>query len=76
MGLFYAEGSKTTVIPDERLRQIVQDALQQRETARGAKYQNVAIVPPDFTRFHSYEGPAAKLPPLVRFTLMQRDCIG
>lgn len=54
MPLFFAEGSPTTEISDARLRQIVRENLTQLETKRGAKYKNAAIVPPDFTRFHSY----------------------
>uniref|UniRef100_K3WST1 LarA-like N-terminal domain-containing protein n=1 Tax=Globisporangium ultimum (strain ATCC 200006 / CBS 805.95 / DAOM BR144) TaxID=431595 RepID=K3WST1_GLOUD len=56
MPLFFAEGSPTTAISDARLCEIVRDNLRQLEAARGASYKNVAIVPPDFTRFHSKSG--------------------
>lgn len=53
MTIFHAEGSKTAEISDARLREIVFLTLQQLEQRRGGKYANVALVPPDFTRFHS-----------------------
>lgn len=56
MPLLFAEGSKTAEISDDRLREIVFQTLQQLEQRRGSKYSNVALVPPDFTRFHSCVG--------------------
>lgn len=56
MTLFFAEGSKTAEISDARLHEIVFQTLQQLEERRGSKYSNVALVPPDFTRFHSCVG--------------------
>ncbi|RLN95387.1 hypothetical protein BBJ28_00014046 [Nothophytophthora sp. Chile5] len=56
MTLFFAEGSKTAVLTDERLREIVLETLQKLEAERGAKFQRAVIVPPDFTRFHSKSG--------------------
>ncbi|GAB9476783.1 hypothetical protein Gpo141_00013841 [Globisporangium polare] len=56
MPLFFAEGSPTTEISDARLREIVRENLQLLEQRRGAKYARAAIVPPDFTRFHSKSG--------------------
>lgn len=53
MTVFFAEGSKTAEISDARLREIVFDTLAQLEARRGDKYKRVALVPPDFTRFHS-----------------------
>ncbi|KAJ0407124.1 hypothetical protein ATCC90586_005688 [Pythium insidiosum] len=56
MPLFFAQGSKTTVLSDDELRAIVQRELQQLEQRRGKAFARVAIVPPDFTRFHSKAG--------------------
>lgn len=53
MPLFFAEGSPTTEISDARLREIVRENLQLLEQRRGTTYARAAIVPPDFTRFHS-----------------------
>jgi hypothetical protein len=54
MTLLFAEGSKTTELSDARLREIVRETLQKLETQRGATFERAVIVPPDFTRFHSY----------------------
>ncbi|DAZ97212.1 TPA: hypothetical protein N0F65_003843 [Lagenidium giganteum] len=56
MTLWYSEGSADAVITDERLRVIVQDTLRKIEEARGSKFERAAIVPPDFTRYHSKSG--------------------
>ncbi|GLE04046.1 hypothetical protein PINS_up012957 [Pythium insidiosum] len=56
MPLFFAQGSKTTVLADDELRVIVQRELRSLEQRRGKAYERVAIVPPDFTRFHSKAG--------------------
>ncbi|KAG7397503.1 hypothetical protein PHYBOEH_000655 [Phytophthora boehmeriae] len=56
MTLLFAEGSKTAVLTDERLREIVHETLQQLEATRGAKFEKAVLVPPDFTRFHSKAG--------------------
>lgn len=53
MVVYYGEGSKTTVISDARMREIVQTTLKELETKQNSKYERVVIVPPDFTRFHS-----------------------
>lgn len=53
MPLFFAEGSPTAVLSDARLREIVHESLRQLEQQRGAKFARAALVPPDFTRFHS-----------------------
>ncbi|KAL7688255.1 putative larA-like protein [Plasmopara halstedii] len=56
MTLFFAEGSKDTELSDAQLREIVRATLQKLETQRGDEFKKVAIVPPDFTRFHSKSG--------------------
>ena len=53
MTLHHAVGSASCNVSDAQLREIVVNALKAVEAQRGAKLTRVAIVPPDFTRFHS-----------------------
>lgn len=67
MVLYAAHGSPSATISDDELRVIVQDALKQVEVAKraGVKHQHVALVPPDFTRYHSY----GWMPPVAWWTM-------
>jgi hypothetical protein len=53
MVLHYGEGSQTGKISDEQLKNCIYSVLKKLEEEKGSKFKNVAIVPPDFTRFHS-----------------------
>nr|CCA22411.1 conserved hypothetical protein [Albugo laibachii Nc14] len=56
MGLFYAEGSDSSTITDERLGDIIKSTLTQHAANIGHKLERVVLVPPEFTRYHSKAG--------------------
>ncbi|RHZ29825.1 hypothetical protein DYB31_004253, partial [Aphanomyces astaci] len=51
MVLLYSDGSPTTEISDDDLKQALVTAL---DKFHGKDKRKVMFVPPDFTRFHSY----------------------
>ncbi|EQC27865.1 hypothetical protein SDRG_14445 [Saprolegnia diclina VS20] len=53
MVLYYSEGSPTTEISDDGLKQALYTAL---DKLHGKAKRKVMLVPPDFTRFHSKSG--------------------
>ena len=55
MPLYYACGSPTTVLTEQQLRDGVREAL----AALGER-NKVALIPPDFTRYHSRAGIVAQ----------------